>query len=258
MRGHGKPSVNDRPKRVKTLANPLRSLLLVAAGDFDALDAGLAAGADSLVIDLGGAARRRGLRGAAAETLARLGGATPAFVRIGPLDSGEAEADLAALRPLAPTGVMLPRAEEGADLEHLGALLAVEEAKAGIEDGATRIIALVETGAALFGLIGFARASRRLAAIAWDGEALARDLGGEAPREADGRWTDPCQTARTLVLAAAADAGLPAIDSPFSGATEEAFRREAAVARRDGFAGKLALDARQAAIAAEIFGTVRG
>ncbi|WP_164919612.1 aldolase/citrate lyase family protein [Hansschlegelia zhihuaiae] len=240
------------------MVNPLQSLLLVAAGDDDGLDAGLAAGADSLVIDPRGPGSDRDRRRAAADALARIGGAIPTFVRVGLLDSDAAEADLSALAPLAPTGVLLPRTEESADLEHLGALLAVAEAKAGLEDGATRIIALVETGAALFGLIGFARASRRLAAIAWDGEALAHDLGGEAPREPDGRWTDPCQTARTLVLAAAADARLPAIDSPFSGASVEAFRREAETARRDGFAGKLALDARQAAIVAQVFSRRRG
>lgn len=229
----------------------LRSLLRVPALD---AAAGLDTPADALLFDL---AEERGARAErvveALRSAPRSHGRPALLVRVARPDDGGA-ADLAALVASRPDAVVATGAESGADIEHLGAVLAVEEAKAGLDDGATGIVAIVETAGALFALNAFARASRRVIAIGWDGEALARDLGGEIPREPDGRWIDPCQTARTLTLAAAADAKLPALDSPFSTPDLDAFRREAERARRDGFAGKIALDARQAAILNEAFG----
>lgn len=232
----------------------IRSLLIVPAGDPAAIEDALAAQADALILDLRSAPT--GALSRAAEALRDAGRSTDRprlLVRINPLDATTTAADLAALCPLRPDGVMLPRAETAADVQHLGAMLSVEEAKAGFEDGAIRIVALAETGSALFGLNLLGRASRRLDALAWDGEALARDLGADAAREPDGRWCDPCQTARTLTLAASADARLPAIDSIFSASEPDAFRREAEAARRDGFSAKLARDAGQVAIVNQVF-----
>lgn len=227
---------------------PLRSILRIAAQDLH--DA--SPEADALLLDLDGAGRA--LIETAAAWLAnrpRQNGPL-AFLRVSASDSGGAEA-LAALCPLRPDAIIATRAETGADLQHLGALLAVAEAKAGFEDEEIGIVAVAETAGALFGLIGLAAATRRLVAIGWDGEALGRDLGGET-REDDGRWSDPLQTARTLTLAAAADARLPAIDSGFTTRDADAFRREVERAKRDGFAGKFTLDPGQAAIVAAGFG----
>lgn len=234
-----------RPLRPSALS--LRSVLRVQAGAPGASGTPACA----LLFD-----RATGRGDRLAETLRSTprGDGRPALlVRVAHPDDGGG-ADLAALVALRPDAVVASRAESGADIEHLGAVLAVGEAKAGIEDGATGIVAIVETAGALFALNAFGRSSRRVVAIGWDGEALARDLGAEIAREDDGRWIDPCQTARTLTLAAAADAKLPALDSPFATRDPDAFRREAERARRDGFAGKIALDARQAEISNEVFG----
>lgn len=179
-----------------------------------------------------------------------------AFARLAPLDDGGAKT-LETICPSSPDAIVATRAETGADLQHLGALLAVEEAKTGLREGAIGIVAVAETTAALFGLIGFSAATPRLVAIGWNGEALGNDFGVDDPRETDGRWSDPLQTARTLTLAAAADARLPAIDSRFSTRDRDAFRQEAERARRDGFAGKTSLDEGQAAVARSMFGDSR-
>lgn len=235
----------------------IRSILLASADDADALKRAFGGPADAVAIMLSGLSRARrnpvldsvlaGPREAAGRPLA--------MVIVNSLGSPATQADLADLCPAGPFALLLRRAESAADIQHLGAILAVEEARAGFEENAFRIVALAETGSALFGLNAFKGASPRLDAVGWDGEALAADLGSDVARGETGGWTDPLQTARTLTLAAAADAGLAAIDSVFSGAGPEAFRLEAEAARRDGFRAKFALDAEQVAIVNAVFAT---
>ena len=235
-------------RRSARLDRPLRNVLLAPPGDAAALETG----ADAVLYDLVGAGDAE--RAAVAAILRDRSESAPlVLLKASKPDEGGAET-LAALAPLRPDAIVTTGAETGADLQQIGALLAVAEAKAGLAEGAIGIVAMAETTGALFGLIGFKAATQRLLAIGWDGEALGEDFGGETPRETDGRWSDPLQTARTLALAAASDAKLPAIDSRFSTRDSESFRREAERARRDGFAGKVALDAAQAAIIREVFG----
>lgn len=236
----------------------IRSILLAPPDSEEAVERALAGPADAVAIDLPAlptSSREQG-RARARTVLERIGGrASPlVLIVIEHLDAPATRADLMALCPVRPFGLLLRGAGGGADIQQLGAALAVEEAKAGHAEEAFRIVPVAETGSALFGLTGFGAASRRVDALGWDGERLARDLGCERAREENGAWTDPLQTARTLALAAAADAGLPAIDSGLSDASEAAFRREAEAARRDGFRAKLAFTEAQAMIANAVFG----
>lgn len=232
-----------------------RSIVLAPAWDpVAAAQAGAASGL--VLLDLAGAPD--GLHDAALEAaraaLGRPGAAL--WIGLGQPDDAMTKAALDALCRLKPAAFVLPRVETASDIQHFGAMLAVAEAEAGIEDGATRVVAVAESAASLFELIAIARASPRLAALGWDGEALAADFGGETARE-HGGWTDPLQTARTLLLSACADARLPAIDARFTAADLEALRREARLARRDGFSAKFALSALQAGIIDEAFAAGR-
>jgi citrate lyase subunit beta / citryl-CoA lyase len=120
--------------------------------------------------------------------------------------AGDLDAELDALLPAAPDGLVLP-AESGADVQHLGIKLAVREAKLGFADGATWLIARAgATPGALFHLGSFAGASRRLAALAFDGEALAASL-----RRSEDAPDAPLAVARSLTLFAAKAAGVPAL-----------------------------------------------
>jgi citrate lyase subunit beta/citryl-CoA lyase len=214
--------------------------------DGDPLERALAEPCDALIVDTAGAPQP-----SVVEVIAALSGQAPRPPLL-VLVSLRAEGWRAIVAALASSGVdgfALGGAESAADVQQVGALLAVEEAKAGIEDGALALVPLVSTGAALFELPAIAAASDRLVALGWDGEALGVDLGAETGRD-DGFWIDPLQTARTLTLAAARAAGLPAIDCAWSGATDDALAGEVSRARRDGFSGKIALDAGQAAIIA--------
>ncbi|HXW26273.1 MAG TPA: aldolase/citrate lyase family protein, partial [Xanthobacteraceae bacterium] len=85
-------------------------------------------------------------------------------------------------------------------------------------------------------------------------EDLSADIGAETNRDADGRFTGPFRLARSLCIAAAAAAKVAALDTVFVDfRNAEGLRREAEEARRDGFAGKLAIHPAQVAIINEVF-----
>lgn len=155
----------------------------------------------------------------------------------------------AALAGLAVPAVALSLRDGGRDIARLGARLAVHEAETGLGDGQIRILALVETARCLAGLGTLVGASARLCGLAWDAEALCRDLGAAAPRGDDGDLIPPLAQARATIRLAAAAAGIAAVDSAYPANGDPAgFLREVAAARRDGFAAKIAADPAQAGI----------
>lgn len=239
----------------------MRSLLFVPADSPRKFEKALACGADALIIDLEdsvAAAGKAAARTLAREALARaatLPGAPKIFVRINALDTGLADADLDAVMPAAPFGIVLPKATGGADVQHLSAKLAVREAENGLTDGAALILPIAtETGASMFGLGTYAGASRRLAALTWGAEDLSADLGTETNRDPAGGYTPPFALARSLLLYGAASAEVDAIDTVFTAFRDSAgFEAECRAARRDGFAGKLAIHPDQVAVINAVF-----
>lgn len=169
------------------------------------------------------------------------GDATQVYVRV------MADGDLAAAMALHPAGLVIPVPAGGRDVARLGTRLAVHEAEAGLADGSTRILALVETAAAVLALPTLVGASRRLCGIAWDAEALARDIAAPVSRNGDGALIPPLALARAQVLLAAAAAGVMAIDTAC--VDEGAFLRDVEEGRRDGFCAKVASNAAQLGMA---------
>ena len=178
------------------------------------------------------------------------------FVRINGLETGMAGLDLDAIMPAGPDGVVLPQARSGADVQHLGAKLAVCEAQNGLPDGHCAIVAMVtETAASLFGLASYAGASQRLLGLAWSPQGLISSLGAQTSRLADGSYAGPYQLARTLTLVGARAAQVEPIDAVFTDLSDEAgLRAECEAALRDGFTGKLAIHPAQVPIINEVFG----
>ena len=87
------------------------------------------------------------------------GAAGPAlYLRLPPLDAPDALAALAAAAAARPHGFALAGAAGGADVQRLGARLAVEEARLGLPDGAFRILAFADRDAA--GGVGAVELSR--------------------------------------------------------------------------------------------------
>jgi citrate lyase subunit beta/citryl-CoA lyase len=122
-------------------------------------------------------------------------------------------------------------------------------------DGATRIITVADKAQSLFNMGSYRGSSARLLGMAWSAEALRADIGAESERDA-GRYLGPYALARDLTLVAATAAGIPAIDAAFPDIRDlDGLRAEALAARRDGFAGKMAVDAVQVAIINDVFPT---
>ncbi|HXW71225.1 MAG TPA: CoA ester lyase [Methylocella sp.] len=239
----------------------MRSLLFIPADSEKKLAKGLLTGADGIILDLEDAVAlpaKQKARKLAHDFLASAlrGEARPRlYVRINALSSGLAVADLEEVMRAPPDGILLPKSQSGASIQHLGALLAVKEAENNLEDGATRIMALItETPAALFHMASYTGASHRLAGLAWGGEDLAAALGAETNRAAGGGYTFPFQMVRGLTLFAAAAAGVPAIDAVCGNFRDPGLlRRECEEAARDGFTGKLAIHPGQIETINEIF-----
>jgi citrate lyase subunit beta/citryl-CoA lyase len=238
----------------------MRSLLFVPGDSPRKLDKGMTSGADALILDLEDSIAPAG-KAAARETTAAFlrgaqGGARPRFyVRINGLDTGLTDDDLDAVMPARPDGILLPKAEGGASIMHLDAKLTAREALAGIDDGATPILALTtETAKALFLAGSYGGSSARLAGLTWGAEDLSAELGAEANRDAAGNFLDPYRLARALCLAAAAAAQVQAIDTVYVDFRNDAgLRRECEEARRDGFTAKLAIHPGQVAAINEVF-----
>ena len=239
----------------------MRSLLFVPGDDPRKLAKAMTSGADALILDLedsvapsGKAPARQLLRDFIFD--ARRQSVRPRlFVRINGLETGLADPDLDAIMPAGPDGIMLPKSRSGADVQHLGAKLAVQEAENGLPDGGCAIIPLVtETAASLFGLASYAGASQRLLGMAWGAEDLSAALGAQTSRLPNGDFTAPYQLARTLTLVGARAAEVEPIDTVFTAFRDEAgLRRDCEAARRDGFTAKMAIHPAQVPVINETF-----
>jgi citrate lyase subunit beta/citryl-CoA lyase len=233
--------------------------LLVAPADKQQLAEALASSADAILIDLVRAApaERAGARAAAAEFLeearGRRGGPV-LIVRANALVSGETDADLDAVMAGAPDAILLPGSLGASSVQQLSAKLAVREAEFALTDGETRIIAIADTAQSLFKMGSYRGSTSRLIGVAWSAEVLRADIGAATDRDPLEGYLGAYRLARELTLLAATSARVAAIDGAFPDIRDwDGLRADALAARRDGFAGKIALDAAQVAVINEIF-----
>jgi citrate lyase subunit beta/citryl-CoA lyase len=238
----------------------MRSLLFVPGDAERKLAKALTAGADMLLIDLEDAIAPDGkalARDRTVEFLAGLDGLDrpPIYVRINDLESGLAEADLAAVVPAAPEGIMLPKAQSGDDVRRLAGMLDTLESDAGLDAGGLGILVLAaETPSAVLKMHTFEGCGPRLKGLTWGTEDLATAIGAATNREGDGRYTGPLRLARDLCLYAAAAAGAQAIDTVYADYRDlEGLERECREAARDGFTGKMAIHPAQVPVINDVF-----
>jgi citrate lyase subunit beta/citryl-CoA lyase len=149
---------------------------------------------------------------------------------------------------------MLPKARGRADVERLDHYLSALEVAAGIEQGATKVIALVtETAEAMYTTGDYAGAPR-LVAMTWGAEDLADSLGASENRNADGSYGFTYQLARSLCLIGAATAGVAAIETIQGDFRDlEGLRNRAQQIRRDGYRGMLAIHPAQVDVINQAF-----
>ncbi|MGE4322451.1 MAG: CoA ester lyase [Sphingobium sp.] len=217
----------------------LRSLLFVPGDRPERMEKALGLGADALILDLEDAVAPDAKPAARAHVAAFLSrprdhGVT-LMVRINALGDTAAQQDLDAVMPARPDAIMLPKAEGAASIEAAVRLMAA---------GAPVPILPIapETAGALFTMGDFPRVSGHLCGVTWGGEDLSTALGAVSSRDEHGVLTDASRLARVLALGAAAASGVPAIETVYPDFRDlDGLARFAAAARREGFAGMMAI-----------------
>jgi citrate lyase subunit beta / citryl-CoA lyase len=177
------------------------------------------------------------------------------YVRVNPLDTPYALIDLAAVMAAKPDGIMLPKAGSAHDCVQLSHYLDAFEAQHGTSRGHTRIIPVAtEIPEAVFALGNYAIVGTRLAGITWGAEDLAAAIGAIDNRDEAGEWSQPFELTRSLCLFGASAAKVAAIDTLHADYKDDAgLTASSRRARRDGFAGRLAIHPAQVAIINEAF-----
>jgi len=212
----------------------LRSLLFVPGDRPDRMEKALGLGADALILDLEDSVattRKKEAREAVVTFLARKDRPLPLLVRINPVDGPYATEDLAALREAHVDGLVLPKAEGAATVHALRSWT-----------GAPILPIATETPAALFELGSYREVADRLLGLTWGAEDLPAAIGATAAREADGRYTAPIETVRSLALFAAHAAKVPAIETVYPDFRDlDGLAAYAARGARDGFTGMMAI-----------------
>ncbi len=239
----------------------MRSLLFVPATGGPKLEKAYASGADGVILDLEDSIapeRKDEARKAALDFLRAKASdkSRPRLLaRINGLDTGMIDADLDTIVPGAPDALMFPKAEGGATITHLDAKLTAREAIAGLPEGAIKILAqAVETAAGLFTAGTYRDCSARLIGLTWGPEDLSAELGVEANRDDSGELTEPYRLARAMCLYGAAAARVPAFETiHVDFRNPEVLRRDTEIARRDGFAGRIAIHPAQVPVINAVF-----
>jgi len=161
------------------------------------------------------------------------------WVRINPIGSEFHKDDLKLIGVADIHGIVLPKAESGADVIRLAH-----------RTGNIPVHAIVtETAASLFGLLSYRDPNSPLAAMSWGAEDLSAALGASSKYEESGELSFTYKLARSLCLAGAVAANVQPVDGVFADfRDEDGLRAEAEAARREGFTGKLAIHPAQVAV----------
>ena len=218
-----------------------RSWLFVPADSEKKIAKALDSDADAIIFDLEDSVAPAN-KAAARELLKQLPQRSERpqlWVRINPIGSEFHRDDLHLIGVADIHGIVLPKAESGADVIELAH-----------RTGNIPIHAIVtETAASLFNLLSYRDPKSPLAAMSWGAEDLSAALGASSKYDSDGGLSFTYKLARSLCLAGAVAAGVQPVDGVFADfRDDEGLKAEAEAARREGFTGKLAIHPAQVAV----------
>ncbi len=218
-----------------------RSWLFVPADSEKKIAKALDSDADAIIFDLEDSVAPA-LKPVARDLLKNLlkrSGGPEWWVRVNPLGSEFIKDDLELIGIGDIHGIVLPKAESGADVTQLAH-----------RTGSIPVHAIVtETAASLFGMMSYRDPKSPLVAMSWGAEDLSAALGASSKYDADGELGFTYKLARSLCLAGAVAAGVQPIDGVFADyRDEQGLNAEADAARREGFTGKLAIHPAQVAV----------
>jgi citrate lyase subunit beta/citryl-CoA lyase len=218
-----------------------RSWLFVPADSERKITKALESETDAVIFDLEDSvapAQKRAAREMLRQLPARSGG-PQWWLRINPIGSEFHRDDLQLIGVADIHGIVLPKAESGADVTRLAH-----------RTGNIPVHAIVtETAGSLFGLLSYRDPKSPLAAMSWGAEDLSAALGASSKYDKSGELSFTYRLARSLCLAGAVAAGVQPVDGVFADFRDDAgLKAEADAARREGFTGKLAIHPGQVAI----------
>ena len=241
---------------------PLRSFLFIPGDSAKKLGKADEADADALILDLEDAVSPANKPLARelipAFLLARPRGqrTSQLWVRINPLDTDLALADLATVVAADPDGLMLPKANGPEDVQRLSYYLDALEAQAGVAAGSIAILPVAtETAIAPFRLGDYAGAKlTRLMGLTWGAEDLSAAIGASGNTDETGAWALTFRFVRSLTLLGAHAAGVQAIDTLYVDYRDVAgLRASSRASRAEGFTGRVAIHPAQVAAINECY-----
>ncbi len=231
----------------------LRSLVFVPGNRANMLERALGFGADVVMVDLEDSVHPGGKAAAcelAVEWVPKLRAAgRRVMVRVNSLDTGLTADELAAVVSPDLAGISIGKGDTAWDLQQVDRLLAPLENSRGIPAGSIRVIPWIETAMAIVHVYEMARASQRIAGIAFGGEDYTNDMG-----IIRNDFGEESYYARSAVAIAAKAAGVAALDGPFVGFRDpDGLRTDASAGRQMGYTGKFAIHPAQIDIINETF-----
>jgi citrate lyase beta subunit len=232
-----------------------RSLLFMPGDSRRKIEKGAAMDVDSIIMDLEDAIalnKKAPARLCVADALREVDfGRSEALVRTNQIIPGWLyEQDIAATVDARPDGYVLPKVEEAWQVQHVSELLAEAEQRNGWDNGAIRLLAIIETAKGVVNLKEIAAADKRLDALIFGAEDLAGDIG--ATRTDEGY---EIFYARSAVVIHAKAFGLQAIDTVFIDLTADAatLYNETEYIAKMGYTGKLAIHPKQVEPIQQVF-----
>ena len=241
---------------------PIRSFLFIPGDSEKKLGKVDGVAADAFILDLEDAvavARKpvaREMVPAFIKERPRAGRKSQLWVRVNPLDTPWTLEDLAAIVPVAPDGIMLPKVNGPEDVAQVSHYLSALEAASGVEQGSIRILPVAtETAVSPFRLGDYAAAGlTRLYGLTWGAEDLSSAIGASGNTDANGEWTHTYKMVRSLCLLGAHAAGSEAVDTLYVDFRDpEGLRDSCKAARAEGFSGRVAIHPAQVDIINESF-----
>ncbi len=236
-----------------------RSWLFVPGDRPEMMAKAFACGADAVIIDLEDAVSPQN-KAHARTLVAELAKApkpteSQLWVRINPLQTPDALRDLAAVVQIGPAGIVLPKADSVSAVIELGHYLSALETAAEQPVGEIQILPIAtETPASVFQLGSYTEGGTRLAGLTWGAEDLPVAVGATSGRDERGAFAPLYELVRSLCIAGAAAAGVPAFETVYPAFRDiEGLRAYAEKGRRDGFQGMLAIHPCQVPAINEIF-----
>jgi citrate lyase subunit beta / citryl-CoA lyase len=224
-----------------------RSLHFVPGGNEKMMAKALTLPADGLIFDLEDSVtpdRKAATRPIVRRWLETLDfGGRERWVRMNPIFTEHAEADLAETIAGRPDGYVMPKPRRAEDVRRATARLDALERKHGLPFGSTRLVLIAtETPEGLLNIKEIAAASPRVAAVSWGIEDLSAAMGLPRTRDEEGRYLDIPRYARVMCAVAASAAGVEAIDTVYTDIPDlDGLRRECLEGVAMGFSGKISI-----------------